>query len=342
MSAPPQGSVTPEELSVAGPTVDPNPGGSRLAGGDKQAERLGDRIFGGSARGVAIFVLVLVVAIGVFLIAKAIPALQANKANFFSTTAFQPDNPGNARFGVAAVAYGSVVTSLLALVMAVPVSLGVALLITQYLPRPLAQPVGAVIDLLAAVPSVVYGLWGLIFLVPHIRDFSIFMDTHLGFIPIFKTDGSPGKSLFTASVVLAVMILPIITAVTREVFRQTPEGGKQAALALGATRWEMIRMTVIPYGRPGFISAVLLGFGRAIGETIAVALVLSSTTVITGHLLASKGTTIAGNIAVYYGDAGKVGLGALIASGLVLFVLTLIVNSLARGIVVRAARKQAA
>jgi len=314
---------------------------SGLAGGDRKAARRGDHVFRRLTTGAGLGTLVLVAAIGAFLIAKAIPALQANQANFFTTRDFQPDNPGAARFGIAAIAYGSVVTSVLSLLMAVPVSLGVALFISHYAPRRLASVLGAVIDLLAAVPSVVYGLWGLIFLVPRIRGLSLFLEDHLGFIPVFRTDGAPGKSLFTASVVLAVMVLPIITAISREVFLQTPKANEEAALALGATRWEMVRMTVLPFGRAGVVSAVLLGFGRAIGETIAVALVLSSTLVVSGHLLSAKGSTIAGNIANYYGDAGKVGVGALIASGLVLFVITLIVNFSARAITARAARRVA-
>ena len=160
--------------------------------------------------------------------------------------------------------------------MAVPVAVGVALFIAYYAPRRLAQGLGYVVDLLAAVPSVVYGLWGLIYLVPHLIPLSEWLANYFGWIPILNTEGGFGKSVFAASLVLAVMILPIIAAISREIFLQVPQTQREAALALGATRWEMIRMSVLPYSRSGVASATVLGFGRALGETIAVALVLSS------------------------------------------------------------------
>lgn len=280
--------------------------------------------------------LTLLAAIAAFLIIQAVPALHADSANFFTTLTWNPDD-SPAVFGIAALAYGTVVTSVLALVMAVPVAVAVALFITNYAPRRLAPLLGYVVDLLAAVPSVIFGLWGLIFLVPRLSGFSTFLSDHLGWFPLFNTAGSVpgGKSLFAASLVLAIMVLPIIAALSREVFLQVPVEHTEGALALGATRWEVIRLAVLPYGKPGVISGVVLGFGRAIGETIAVALVLSANYVITPKILTPGGNTIAANIANAYGEAGHIGVGALIASGLVLFAVTLAVNFVARGIVAR-------
>jgi len=297
-------------------------------------ERLGDRVFRRGSLGSAVFLLVLLVAIALFLLARALPAINTDTTNFLTTKSWFPDASPSV-FGIAALTYGTVVTSVLAVVIAVPVAVGVALSVTQYVPRRFAQPIAYVVDLLAAVPSVVYGLWGLIFLVPAITPLSRWLSDYVGWIPIFTSDGIFGKSLFTASVVLAIMILPIIAAITREVFTLVPADHKEAAYALGASRWGMIRMAVLPYGRPGIISAGVLGFGRAMGETIAVALVLSANYETPLHILTPGGNTIAANIANTFGDAGTVGRGALIASGLVLFVITLAVNFTARAIVAR-------
>jgi phosphate transport system permease protein len=222
-------------------------------------------------------------------------------------------------------------------VMAVPVSVGVALFIAHYAPRRLASGLGYLVDLLAAVPSVIYGLWGLKVLVPHMVGLQQFLADHLGWIPIFNVgDGSTFRqTMFNAAVVLAVMILPIISAVSREVFLQVPRSHLEAAQALGATRWETMRIAVLPFGRSGVISASMLGLGRALGETVAVALVLSTNYEISRHVLAPGGNTIAANIALQYGFAGTVGIDALIASGMVLFVITLVVNMSARLIIAR-------
>jgi phosphate transport system permease protein len=299
-------------------------------------ERRGDRIFRRLSVGSAVLLLAVLVAIALFLLDKAIPALNKDSVNFLTEKTWFPDNEPPV-FGIAALSYGTLVSSVLAVIMAVPVAVGIALSVTQYAPRRLAQPIGYVVDLLAAVPSVVYGLWGLVYLVPAITPLSKWLSDYFGWIPIFSSDGIFGRSLFTASVVLAIMILPIIAAISREVFAQVPIEHKEAAYALGATKWEMIRTAVLPYGRPGLISAVVLGFGRAMGETIAVALVLSANYDISAHLLTPGGNTIAANIANTYGDAQKIGQGALIASGLVLFAITLVVNFGARAIVARRA-----
>jgi len=299
--------------------------------------RHGDAIFRMLAGGSGALLLIIMAAIAVFLVIQAVPALKADTTNFFFTLKWAPDSP-QPSFGIAALAFGSVLTSLLALLMSVPVAVGVALATSHYAPRWLAGPLAGVVDLLAAVPSVVFGQWGLIYLVPNIDTPSRFLHDYLGFIPLFASNGTYGKSIFAASVVLAVMVIPIVAAISREVFVQTPRDHIEAAWAIGATKWEMVRMAILPYGRSGVVSGTVLGFGRAIGETIAVALVLSSNYVISFRILDPGGNTIAANIANRYGDAGEIGRGALIASGLVLFVITLIVNFGARAIVRRSGR----
>jgi phosphate ABC transporter permease protein PstC/phosphate ABC transporter permease subunit PstA len=320
-----------------------NPSG--LAGGS--GARRGDAVFGGVVRGAAAFLLILMAAIALFLVVRAWGALTANHANVLTYQGWDPDGgstgpggaPGPAKFGIGVLAWGTLITSLFAILFAAPVAIGVSLFITQYAPRRLAQALGYLVDLLAAVPSVVYGLWGLLFLVPHMTGPSKFVNSILGWIPIFDSNGTFGRSVFTAGVVLAIMILPIIAAISREVFLQTPSENIEAAYALGATRWEMIRYAVLPYGRSGVSSAIVLGFGRALGETIAVAMVLSTTYNFTTKFLEPGGNTIAANIANQFGSAFKTGQGALIASGLVLFVVTFAVNYLARRITARGVRE---
>lgn len=303
----------------------------------RRPQRRGDAIFRMLAQGSGAALLIIMAAIAVFLVLRAIPALNADTTNFLTTLKWSPDDTPSS-FGIAALAFGSVLTSLLALVMSVPVAVGAALAMSHYAPRWLGRPLAYMVDLLAAVPSVVFGLWGFIYLVPNIAAPSGFLSHYLGFIPFFASNGTYGKSIFAASVVLAVMAIPIISAISREVFIRTPRDQIEAAWAIGATKWEMVRTAVLPYGRSGIISGTVLGFGRVIGETIAVALVLSANYRISIHILEPGGNTIAANIANRYGDAGGVGRGALIASGLVLFVITLIVNFGARAIVARSVR----
>ena len=314
------------------------PGGARPKDLQRRPHRRADAIFRMLAQGSGTALLVIMAAIAVFLALQAIPALNADTTNFFTTLKWAPDNIPSS-FGIAALAFGSLLTSLLALVMSVPVAVGVALATGYYAPRWLAGPLAYVVDLLAAVPSVVFGLWGLIYLVPSIIGPSEFLNHYFGFIPLFETNGTYGKSIFAASVVLAVMVIPIVAAISREVFVQTPRDHIEAAWAIGATKWEVVRTAILPYGRSGVISGTVLGFGRAIGETIAVALVLSANYEISFHILQPGGNTIAANIANRYGEAAAIGRGALIASGLVLFVITLIVNFGARAIVHRSVRK---
>jgi phosphate transport system permease protein len=299
------------------------------------AVRRGDRVFVGLSRGAGILILVTMAAIAVFLIWKSIPSLQANTANFFTTSEWSPDaNP--AVFGIAALLFGTLMTALIAMLLAVPVGIGIALFIAHYASRRLASALGFVTDLLAAVPSIIFGMWGIQFLTPNLQGFLQWLTTYFGWIPLFQNDlGIYTRSILIAGIVLAIMVLPTISAISREVFVQAPRIHIEAALALGATRWEMVRMAIFPFARPGMISASMLGLGRALGETIAVALLLSATYEINWHITEPGGITFAANIALKWNEAGTIGLSALVASGLVLFVITLAVNMGARLIIAR-------
>jgi phosphate transport system permease protein len=298
--------------------------------------RPGDRIFLGLSRGSGIFLLVIMAAIAVFLTYRASLAISKDHGNFLTTFEWNT-NTIPPVFGIAVLAFGTVISSIIAMALAVPVAVAIALFITHYAPRRLSGPVAYVIDLLAAVPSIVYGLWGALVLVPHMNGLFGWLDKYLGWTGIFSWQGGAPRSMLTVSILLAIMILPIITNVSREVFRQVPQMHEEAALALGATRWEVIRMSVLPFGRSGVISASMLGLGRALGETMAVATVLSPTFDINASLLDPGGGTFAQNIASKFGEATADGRDALIASGLVLFVITLLVNGAARVIIARRA-----
>jgi phosphate transport system permease protein len=301
----------------------------------------GDVAFRWLSKGSGWLILLLMAAVAAFLVIKAVPAITSDKTNFFTTQVWDPDGTG--KFGIAALAFGTLLSSLIALVIGVPVAVGVALYVSHYAPRAIARPLAYVVDLLAAVPSVVFGLWGAVYLSPNLIPLSTFLSKYFGWIWLFKsTNETYGKSILVAAVVLAVMMLPIVAAISREVFVQTPTEHVEGALALGATKWETMRVAVLPYGRSGVVSAVVLGFGRAVGETIAVAMVLSSTYKISWRILDPGGNTIAANIANRWGDASSpIAQGSLIASGLVLFAITLIVNFGARAIV-RRGRKASA
>jgi phosphate transport system permease protein len=290
--------------------------------------------FRGLSTSAGAMVLVIIVAIAIFLIAKAVPALRANTVNFFSYQQWFP-NDAQPKFGIAAIAFGTVLSSVIALIVAVPIALGIALFLSHYAPKRLANPLGFVIDLLAAVPSVVFGLWGRDVFSEPVQDFSVWLNKYFGWIPLFGGDGPFGRSILLGSLVLAIMVLPIVTSLSREVFQQTPGMNEEAALALGATKWEMIRTAVLPYGKPGVIAAVMLGLGRALGETIALALTLGTVFGISFNLIQTGGNSIAANIANTFGEANETGRGALIASGLVLFGITLVVNMAARAIIYR-------
>ncbi|MGC9543709.1 phosphate ABC transporter permease subunit PstC [Streptomyces sp. UG1] len=320
------------ENKPAPPT--PEPSQTEQKRTSRGATRPGDRVFLALSRGSGVFLLVVMAAIAVFLTLRAVNAISKDEANFFTTFEWNPTGDPPV-FGIAVLAFGTVVSSIIALVIAVPVSIGIALFITHYAPRKLGGPIAYVIDLLAAVPSIVYGLWGALVLVPNLDGLYGWLDEYLGWTGVFEWSGGAPRSLFTVGILLAIMILPIITNVSREIFRQVPQMHEEAALALGATRWEVIRMSVLPYGRSGIISASMLGLGRALGETMAVAMVLSSTFDINASLLDPGGGTFAQNIASKFNEATENGRDALIASGLVLFVITLLVNGTARLIIER-------
>jgi phosphate transport system permease protein len=293
----------------------------------------GDRIFAGLARGAGLTILAVLAAVFIFLAVEGLPGINKPASNYAPLDSFLPY--------VGRLLYGTIFAALIALVIAVPFALGIALFISHYAPRAVAIPVAYVIDLLAAVPSVVFGLWGARTLAPHLVSVQQWLEDNLGFIPFFTGPASvTGKTVLTAGVVLAIMILPIITAICREVFAQTPRLHEEAALALGATRWEMVRYAVFPYARSGMVSAIMLGLGRALGETMAVAMVLSASPVVTLNMISSTNpATIASNIASSFAEATPAKLSVLIATGLVLFAFTFAVNFAARSIVARSERK---
>ncbi|MBC9719167.1 phosphate ABC transporter permease subunit PstC [Streptomyces sp. TRM66268-LWL] len=298
------------------------------------ATRPGDRIFLGLSRGSGILLLLIMAAIAAFLTYRASIVLSENEGNFLTTFEWNA-NAVPPVFGIAVLAFGTVVSSIIAMIIAVPIAVGIALFITHYAPRKLSGPIAYVIDLLAAVPSIVYGLWGALFLVPHLTGVYSWLNDYFGWTGILEWQGGAPRSLLTVGILLAIMILPIITNVSREVFKQAPQMHQEAALALGATRWEVIRMSVLPFGRSGIISASMLGLGRALGETMAVATVLSPSFLINASVLDPGGGTFAQNIASKFAEASEQGRDALIASGLVLFVITLLVNGAARAIIAR-------
>ncbi|WP_255954416.1 phosphate ABC transporter permease subunit PstC [Streptomyces odontomachi] len=316
------------------PPPPPGPAATPQRQAARGTARPGDRIFLGLSRGSGILLLLIMAAIAAFLSYRAATVLSKNHGNFFTTFEWNPtmDPPV---FGIAVLAFGTVVSSIIAMALAVPVAVSIALFITHYAPRVLSGPIAYVIDLLAAVPSIVYGLWGALVLVPHLNGLFGWLDHYFGWTGILSWQDGPPRSLLTASILLAIMILPIITNVSREVFRQVPQTHQEAALALGATRWEVIRLSVLPFGRSGVISASMLGLGRALGETMAVATVLSPDFKIHASLLDAGGGTFAQNIASKFGEATEQGRDALIASGLVLFVITLLVNGAARAVIAR-------
>ncbi|WDV52760.1 phosphate ABC transporter permease subunit PstC [Streptomyces coeruleorubidus] len=322
---------TSTQITDAPPPAQPPAIDKRAARG---ATRPGDRIFLGLSRGSGILLLVIMAAIAAFLTYRASLAISKDQGNFLTTFEWNT-NAVPPNFGIAVLAFGTVVSSIVAMVIAVPIAVAIALFLTHYAPRKLSGPIAYVIDLLAAVPSIVYGLWGALVLVPHMNGLFGWLNDYLGWTGIFSWQGGAPRSMLTVGILLAIMILPIITNVSREVFRQVPQMHEEAALALGATRWEVIRMAVLPFGRSGVISASMLGLGRALGETMAVATVLSPTFLIQTSLLDPGGGTFAQNIASKFGEATEFGRDALIASGLVLFVITLLVNGAARAIIAR-------
>jgi len=296
-----------------------------------------DRAFRAVLRGGGIAVFVITGLIALFLVVRATGAYGKAGWSFFTTSVWLPSAN---RFGVAAILPDGILIALIALVIAVPVALTTALFISEYAPVVLRRPLIALVDLMAAIPSIVYALWGVFFLQPRIIGPVRWISDHLGFIPLFKVRGGENQALFISSpfiagFVVSLMVIPIVTSICREVYSQAPAGEREAAYALGSSRWGMIRAVVLPYGRGGMIGAVMLGFGRAMGETIAVSLIISPAFYLTWHVFEHDGMSIPALIALRYQESTPEMLSALMAAGLVLFVITLIINALAGVIVTR-------
>jgi phosphate transport system permease protein len=322
----------PEFAVDAGGPKGPLHGGSRFA----------DRLFSWICLAAGLLVLVV---LGLILLStsnEAMPAFREEGLRFLTSDVW---DPARGSFGALAFIYGTLIVSAIALAIAVPVSIGLALFITEIAPKKLRTPVVYLIDLLAAVPSVVYGLWGILVFGPAIaKDGGVYDDISRIFdpVPVLGSifEGNSQKSFTTAGIILAIMITPIVTSITREVFNTVPRDQKEAALGLGATRWEMIRGAVFPYSRTGIVGAVMLGLGRAMGETIAVALVIGSAPAISAQLF-GPGDAMAAVIANEFGEATGTHRAALVGLGVVLFVMTVLVNLLARKITGRAERRLA-
>ena len=292
-------------------------------------------MFAGLASGAGWAILVTLAAVALFLVLRAAPAFTASEEELSGEGILR----GYGFWGyVGPLLFGTVLSSALALVIAVPLSIGIALFISHYAPRRLAQGLGYIVDLLAAIPSVIFGLWGARWLMGVVDPVFAWLSDTLGFLPFFQDYLPPARNIMTASLVLAVMILPIITATIREVFLQTPRLHEEASLALGATRWEMVQQAVLPFARSGIISASMLGLGRALGETMAVLMILSPGFLVNFNLLMpGQHQTIAANIANQFPEAAGLGVNVLIATGLMLFIITFLVNMAARAIIARRA-----
>jgi phosphate transport system permease protein len=292
------------------------------------AGRAGDKIFSGAALAAGCLILAVLFGVALFLVVQAIPALTAPAAEI---------QGGEGFFAyIWPIVIGTLIAAVIALVIATPIAIGVALFISHFAPRGLAAGLGYMVDLLAAIPSVVYGAWGAAFLAKEISPAYTWLAGNMGWLPIFQGPASAtGKTILTAGIVLSVMVLPIITSLSREIFLQTPKLHEEAALALGATRWEMIKMSVLPFARPGIISAVMLGLGRALGETMAVTFVIGNAHRI-GKTLMAPGTTISAAIANEFNEAvGDLYISSLIALGLILFFITFTVLALAKIMLMR-------
>jgi len=302
-----------------------------------------DRAFRAIARTGGIVVLTLMGLVGVFLGYRALEALRKAGWSFITTQDWNPDGGG---FGIAAVMIGTILIALVAVVVAVPLAMGTALYISEYAPRRLQRLLITVTDLMAAVPSVIYGLWGFYLLQARVVSFSRWINDWFGWIPIFKVDGVARhasqptftpytSSTFIAGLVVGLMITPIASSIMREAFSQAPSGEREGALALGATRWGMIRAVVLPFGRGSIVGGTMLGLGRALGETIAVVMIISPVFKIQLHILQNGTSSVSSLIALRYAEATPFAVSALMAAGLALFGLTLLVNFLAAQIVVR-------
>jgi phosphate transport system permease protein len=328
--------MTLVDVTAPGATMPPAPP-EREVGYHPRARSSGsDRVFRVSARAIGMFVLVLTGSIGLFLGYQAIPTLHRYGLKFFTETDWQPQRD---TVGIAAVLVGTIEVALIALVVAFPLALLTALYITEYSPVRLRPTLVALIDLMAAIPSIIFGLWGVFLLEPHAKYVARWLAQHFSWIPIFKVHTDPNAaswaqsefvaSAFIAGLVVAMMVIPLACAVMRGVFAQAPPGEREAAYALGSTRWGMIRTVVIPFGRGGIIGGTMLGLGRALGETIAVLLIISPAFEIKLRILEVGTGTVSALIADRFGDATSAQLSALLTAGFVLFVMTLGINTIA-------------
>jgi phosphate transport system permease protein len=310
--------------------------------------RGGDRVFLAVLTGSGLVVLTIIAVIGGFLGTRASQALHVAGTGFLTTAAWSPGNGagGVSKFGVAGILTGTVLIGLVAIVIAVPLAFGVALYISEYAPPRFKPLCTSLIDLMAAVPSVVYGLWGFLFLEHRAVGVAHWLATYLGWIPAFRVTGARvhdplapltvyTASTFIAGTVVGLMITPIVSSMMRESFSQAPLGEREGAYALGATRWGMIRTVVLPFGRGGVIGGAMLGLGRALGETIAVYMIISLVFRIQPHILEAGASSVAALIAAHYGTATPFELSALMAAGLVLFLVTLVINLAASAIIAR-------
>jgi phosphate transport system permease protein len=289
-------------------------------------------------------VLLIMGLVGAFLTSNAVKAIRSVGVLHFITT--QEWSPETNHFGIAAMLIGTSVIAVVALIIGLPLSLGAALFITEVATGRLRTIMTSTIDLMAAVPSLVYGLWGLAYLQVHVVPFSLWLATYFGWVPFFHVDGRdpanplPNPALYTSSyfiagMIVAMMIVPTMTSMMRESFSRAPAGEREGAYALGATKWGMIRKVVFPFGRGGIIGGMMLGLGRALGETIAVYLVLSPVFSIKSSILSNGGDSIAMTIALRYGEANPFNMSALMAAGLSLFIVTMIINFTASSIIAR-------
>ena len=299
--------------------------------------RFSDKVFRGVVTGGGLSSLLILGLIFTFLAYQGFSVLRSQGFHFVTGSTWQivQDDAGNidlekTKFGIAAMLIGTILCALIAVVIAVPISVLSALFLTFYAPPFVKRIMIAVVDLMAAFPSILFGLWGFFILMPSVEYWAKLIHKYFGFIPIFKLEAPVvTRSPFVAGVVLAVMIIPIITSISREIFSQTPLDRVQAAYALGATRWSMIRAVALPYGRSGVVGGAMLGLGRAMGETVAVYTVLNIIYQVNWHILLGAGGNVASMILLKFGEAGPQEIKALMAAGLVLFLLTLLVNSLA-------------
>lgn len=305
--------------------------------------RFTDKVFRGVVTSGGLLAGLLLGLIGFFLVFNGFEAMRAAGLSFitgFDWVDAIPEDGQAASYGIGAMLYGTIVTGILAMIMGVPVAVGTALFLSYYAPEWIKKPMVVVVDVMAAIPSIVYGLWGYFVLMPHAEYWAKLIHKYFGFIPFFDMPAPVfTRSPFIAGLVLAIMIIPIVTAVSREVFAQTPLERIQAAYALGATKWSMIKAVVFPYGRGGVIGGAMLGLGRALGETVAVYTVLNLVYDIRIEVLLSAGGSVASMIVNKFGEADPVELQALMGAGFVLFMVTLLVNFLANYIINKTARE---